>query len=270
MSRPGSPVGQPRRPRPRDAWRRAPEVPIVLDDFVAALASAEAALPGGELLPERLARAAARALPVDGASISLAFAPDRRLPLGASDDPAALAERLQFTVGEGPCLTTQSTGERVAADEAELGERWPVYTDELATRTPFRAVLSLPLADDFRGMGALDLYLAPPRRVGDVRLSDALAVATAVAAALSAPVPVDPERGYSPAWLDSPAAERRALVWQAIGYVNASLDVSSVDALSLLRAYAYGHGRDLDDVAQAVLDQQLPVPDLTSEADTAP
>jgi hypothetical protein len=207
---------------------------------------------------------------VDGASISLAFAPDRRLPLGASDDPAALAERLQFTVGEGPCLTTQSTGKQVAADEAELGERWPVYTDALTARTPFRAVLSLPLADEFRGMGALDLYLAPPRRIGDVRLSDAMAVAAAIVAALSAPVPVDPEQGYGPAWLDSPAAGRRALVWQAIGYVNAGLDVSSVDALSLLRAYAFVHGRDLDDVAQAVLDQRLPMPDLTADAGTAP
>lgn len=206
---------------------------------------------------------------MDGASISLAFAPDRRLPLGASDDPAALAERLQFTVGEGPCLTTQTTGEQVAADEAELGERWPVYTEALASRTPFRAVLSLPLADEFRGMGALDLYLTPPRRVGDVRLSDALAVARAIVAALSTPAPIDPDRGYAPAWLDSPAAERRALVWQAIGYVNAGLDVPSVDALSLLRAYAYAHGRDLDDVARAVLDQRLPVPDLTSDAGTA-
>jgi hypothetical protein len=207
---------------------------------------------------------------VDGASISLAFAPDRRLPLGASDDPAALAERLQFTIGEGPCLTTQSTGRRVAADEAELGERWPVYMEALASRTPFRAVLSLPLADEFRGMGALDLYLAPPRRVGDVRLSDALGVAAAVVAALSTRSPVDPDRGYAPAWLDSPAAGRRALVWQAIGYVNAGLDVSSVDALALLRAYAYAHGRDLDDVAQAVLDQRLPVPELMSDAGSAP
>jgi hypothetical protein len=207
---------------------------------------------------------------VDGASISMAFAPDRRLPLGASDGPAGLAERLQFTIGEGPCLTAQGTGRRVAADEAELGERWPVYTEALASRTPFRAVLSLPLADEFRGLGALDLYLVPPRRVGDVRLSDALAVATAVVAALTAPAPLDPDRGYAPVWLDSPAAGRRASVWQAIGYVSAGLDVSSVDALSLLRAYAYAHGRDLDDVARAVLDQRLAVLELTSDAGTTP
>ena len=89
-------------------------------------------------------------------------------------------------------------------------------------------------------------------------------------AALSTPVPTDPGQRYAPSWLDSPAAERRALLWQAIGYVNAGLDVSGVDALALLRAYACTHGRDLDDVAEAVLDQRLPVPDLTADAGTAP
>jgi hypothetical protein len=57
---------------------------------------------------------------VDGAGISLFFASDRRLPLGASDPDTAEAERLQFTVGEGPCLTSYVTGEPVLADEATM------------------------------------------------------------------------------------------------------------------------------------------------------
>src|SRR3954454_22995239 len=63
--------------------------------FKSALAASAAELAGPELLPERLARAAVAVMPIDGAGISLFFAGDRRLPLGASDDQSAEAERLQ-------------------------------------------------------------------------------------------------------------------------------------------------------------------------------
>jgi hypothetical protein len=36
----------------------------------------------------------------------------------------------------------------------------------------------------------------------------------------------------------TPAAERRSRVWQAIGFVNAALDLPSADALAILRARA--------------------------------
>ncbi len=74
----------------------------VIEKFRIEVAASAVDMDGPELLPERLARACARVLPVDGAGISLFFAEDRRLPLGASDHPASIAERMQFTAGEGP------------------------------------------------------------------------------------------------------------------------------------------------------------------------
>jgi hypothetical protein len=74
----------------------------LVEDFHIALAASAVDLPGPELLPERLARACALVLPVDGAGISLFFASDRRLPLGASDPVSAEAERLQFTQARVP------------------------------------------------------------------------------------------------------------------------------------------------------------------------
>src|SRR4051794_10539556 len=56
-----------------------------------------------DLLPVRLARAAADVLGADGAGISF-YEDDFRVPLGASDEMTTLAERLQFTQGQGPCL----------------------------------------------------------------------------------------------------------------------------------------------------------------------
>lgn len=231
----------------------------VLERFDGAFAASAADLPGPELLPERLARATAEVLPVDGAGISLFFAPDRRLPLGASDRTAAEAERLQFTVGEGPCLSAHASGEPVLADDAALRSRWPAFHADLVERTPVRGIIALPLADGLRGVGALDLYLVPPNGVGSVALPDAREVAGAVVACFRATSGSSPHGSDGPAWLDAPAAGRRSLVWQAMGFVNSGLGVTSGDALALLRAHAYSEGRHLDDLAAHVVNGEVPV-----------
>ena len=80
-------------------------------------AAAHRGLEGPELLPERLVRAAAAMLPVADASLSLLEAGDKRVPLGSSSPEAASAERLQFTVGDGPCMMAARLGEPVFAAE---------------------------------------------------------------------------------------------------------------------------------------------------------
>ena len=77
---------------------------------------------------------------------------------------AAAAERLQFTVGAGPCMTAQETRQPVFAVEDDLRRRWPVFTDLLVGSTPFRAVVALPLQPALAGAGAIDLYFERPTR----------------------------------------------------------------------------------------------------------
>src|SRR4051794_25812896 len=95
----------------------------------ALFAVTEPGLDWPELLPHRLASACARMLPVDGAGLSLEGSAGRRIPLGASSEAAATAERLQFTVGAGPCVTAQDTREPVFAMNADLRRRWPAFAD---------------------------------------------------------------------------------------------------------------------------------------------
>jgi hypothetical protein len=238
----------------------------ISEDLTVAVANSAVQLPGPELLPERLARACAQVLPVDGAGISLFFATDRRLPLGGSDETASLAERLQFTVGEGPCLSAHASGQPLLADEGTIQARWPAFHDQFVTETPFRGVISLPLAGSLHGFGALDLYLAPPHGIRSVSLFDALETRNEVTRIFSS---VAGQRGPDgPPWLEAPAAERRSLVWQAMGFLNAGLGVSSTDALSILRGHAYSTGTDLEELARQVLDRQVPLEELSLEADT--
>ena len=90
-----------------------------------------------ELMPVRLARACVAVLPVSGAAISLLY-DDFRVPLGASDDAATCAERLQFTTGQGPCLDAVRSGDTVLAGPAEILDSWPEYGQELLRPDPVR------------------------------------------------------------------------------------------------------------------------------------
>jgi len=98
----------------------------VAQRFRAAWVDTNVPVPAGvELLPVRLARACVQVLPVDGASISV-LTEDFRYPLGASDDTANAAERLQFTQGEGPCLDALRTNSPVQANAQDIYRRWPL------------------------------------------------------------------------------------------------------------------------------------------------
>ncbi|TQN37360.1 hypothetical protein FHU33_4007 [Blastococcus colisei] len=211
-------------------------------------------LRGPELLPVRLARACARTLRVDGAGISVVDAAQQRVPLGASSDEAAIAERLQFTVGAGPCMTAQEIRQPVFAVEDDLRRRWPVFTELLLGSTPFQAVVAFPLQPALAGAGAIDLYFRRSDDVPDLDVFEALAVGELVTSALSeAAVWSSWSPAEGPNWLQGPAPRRRAAVWEAMGKVSVELEVDTPAALDLMRASAYSRGTAIDDVAADLL-----------------
>jgi hypothetical protein len=212
-------------------------------------------LAGPELLPVRLARAAARTLGVDGAGISLLDAAQQRMPLGASSEDAATAERLQFAVGEGPCMAAQNSRQPVFAVDEDLHRRWPLFGDLLFGATPFRAVVALPIQPALSGAGALNLFFVRSDDVPRLEVFDALAVGELVSSELSSATvwsTWSPAEG--PDWLHGPVPERRAAVWEAMGKLGVELEIGAPTALALMRAYAYGRGLSVDDVAAELLD----------------
>lgn len=220
-------------------------------------------LRGPELLPVRLARACARTLRVDDAGMSLVDAAQQRVPLGASSDEAEIAERLQFTVGDGPCMTVQETRQPVFAVEEDLRRRWPVFTDLLFGSTSYRAVVGLPLQPALAGPAAVDLYFRRPEDVPRLDVFEALAVGELVTSALSDAAvwsAWSPTEG--PEWLHGPVPRRRAAVWEAMGKVSVDLEVGIPTSLALLRAAAYGSSRTTDDVAADLLAGRLRTTDL--------
>lgn len=235
------------------------------------VAGQPAELAGAELLPVRLARATVDVLPgVAGVGINVQAPHGVRIPIGASDEDAAAAERLQFTFGEGPCLQAASTGRPVLADPARFNRTWPLLYEEMTTRTPYRAVQSLPLRRPGTApFGSVDLHFHSAFPDPPQDWTTALTVADEIAATLTAAATitmdghaaVPPAGPDEPAWLNSAFARRRQQVWIAIGMLTVHLDLPPTDALAELRALAFTAGQDIDHYADDLVDHRIPLPD---------
>lgn len=212
-----------------------------------------------DLLPSVLAVACVEVLPVAGAGLSLTDV--LRVPLGGSGPLVSQVEGLQATLGEGPCLSAMEDGEPLVADAATLEQRWPAFCRELSARSPFRSVASLPLAlPGQRAFGALDLYRTEAEAdtsllEPDVRTEvvDQIVMLLQQAPMTSASWTAEPVA----VWLGGPSVTRRMEVWAAVGMVMSTAGLDEVDALSVLRSYAYGHDLVLDEVAQLLVDHRL-------------
>jgi hypothetical protein len=237
--------------------------------FVDALSASQSGDNDPELLPVHLARAVATTLGVDGAGLSIHGHAEKRTPLGASDNDAATAERLQFTAGTGPCLDAARSGWPVFAVETLLRQRWPAFHDLLVAHTPFRTVVALPLRGELRGIGGLDLYLTHPVGVVALDAFDALATASLVSDLLAHAAAWSTwTEDEGPAWMSSPLAQQRSRVWLAMGMVSEALHLPIPDALAVLRSVAYATDRVLDDVAQDIASGHLDPQRLREDAET--
>jgi hypothetical protein len=231
------------------------------------LASDQSELGGPELLPVRLARACTTVLPVAGAGLSLYSTNDFRVPIGASDDMAADAERLQFTLGEGPCLAAHFERRVIAASGADMQRLWPQFYAELVAGSSYRSIVSVPLQQGLQGVAALDLYLDNSTAEVELDRAELATVAdTVTGSLLGEPRQADAGHGGGPAWLDSPTSRRRSTVWSAIGMINVSLSLSTVDALAVLRGYSYSHETTVDQLAERLVSGRLPVDALFQES----
>ena len=235
---------------------------LIAERFTAAYADVGAgAWAGPELLPVRLAKACGRVLPVAGAGISMFGFSELRIPVGASDNTAAIAERLQFTAGEGPCLDAHALSRSVQATESLMAQRWPQFYTGLLASTPFRAVTAIPFPHELKGAGTVDLLFHSSADMAGLDIAEADAVIAQMVEHLlqtDRAVEFSP-LGPGPAWLSGPSAGSRNAVVIAMGFLNVALEVSTADALALLRGRAYTDDRTVDDIARDVIDRRLSI-----------
>jgi diguanylate cyclase (GGDEF)-like protein len=114
------------------------------------------------------------ALPVSAAGVSL-ITPGRPPRYVAASDEAALAyERLQTSLGDGPCLEAFETGAVVTSPDLLTEVRFPEFT-RAALDLGLRAVFSAPMLHSSGSLGALDLSRDTP---GPLSARDLVSVQT--------------------------------------------------------------------------------------------
>lgn len=223
----------------------------VSDDFLAHVSAAyESGSTPLELLPGVLAEACVKVLPVAGAGISLTL-DELRVPLGASDEQVARAERLQTTLGEGPCMAAVAIDGPIVFDEAMIADRWPDFHARVLSATPFRSIASVPIRWSRAGVGALDLYSTDAYSVPVGHLTE---ISTEIGAHISFLLFDAPTRAFDagitmPIWLSNAAVGDRMNVWVAVGMLIEHAQLTNEAALAVLRAYASAHAETLDEIA---------------------
>ncbi len=211
--------------------------------------------------PRRICEVCTTVLPVSGAAMVAMSGVNRQETVCATDEVAEELAALQFSLGEGPGVQAVRTGGPVlVSDLREVGHTpWPMFA-EAASRTPARALYSLPLQIGAITVGVLDLYRDQPGLLSIAELAGALLCATvARSVLLGLRTGVDPEVAQPPRWLSDPDLARRE-IHQATGMVMTQLGISAESALATLRAYAYAHAQPLDDIARQVLTRRLRFP----------
>ena len=225
--------------------------------------------PRGELETQRLCDVCAEATGTTGAGIMLMSGDIPRGSICTTDTVSALIEQLQYDLGEGPCVDAYQQDCPVL--EPDLARpatpRWLAFTGP-AVDAGARAVFGFPLQVGAVRLGALNLYCDAPGALSDDQHAQAMLMAGIVAQALLL-IQAGAPAGTVATELEA-SADFQYVVHQASGMVAAQLEVTVGQALTRLRAHAFGNERSLTGIARDVVERRLRFDDLSGEKDPVP
>lgn len=234
----------------------------------------EAALvgPGGPVAAaDRLCAACVSLLHVDGAAVSLMYEGSTQGTFGSSGELSRELDEYQFTFGEGPCMDAISARRPVLVpDLADTGApRWPAYSAAVLD-TGVHGVFALPVSIERTYVGVLDLFRYASGPLSEEALTGGLMGARLAALPLLDLISKDLHLEDVRATPDGPAEPQewsalssleRVEVYQATGMLMEHLGVGAGEALVRLRAHAFATDRTASEVAWAVVERRLVLPD---------
>lgn len=161
----------------------------------------------------------------------------------ASDELVLAIDNLQYSTGEGPCLSTAADHEAVViVDDLTTDPRWPVFSPGAISRG-IRSMLSFHLYTNRDTIGALNIYARPPHAFTPDSVNTGVVLAAHCAVAIAA--------ATTSANLRS-ALESREVIGQAKGILMERFKITSTAAFSLLITASQQSNRKLRDVAAEV------------------
>jgi GAF domain-containing protein len=162
----------------------------------------------------------------------------------ATSEVAAQADRLQYELGEGPCLQSLHHRRTVRIDDLPTDPRWPRWGPRAAD-LGIRAIRCFPLHLADRTLGALNLYAESPAAFEDE--DDAVGSVFAAHAAMALATALS-EQGLTA------ALENRNVIGQAQGILIERHRLTSAQAFEVLRRASQSAGLKLSEIARTLVE----------------
>jgi transcriptional regulator with GAF, ATPase, and Fis domain len=209
--------------------------------------------PGGlEALLRHVAAFAVRAIPgADGAGLTLL---ERGRPdtLVASAEFVEEVDRIQYSLGQGPCITAAAEGHTVVSGSLQVEKRWPRFGPRVAA-LGVHSVLSLPLMGPAGALGAMNVYAHAKDSFDHraIELGELFAVPAAISVR-NAQILAQTKRVATT--LQS-ALSSRSVIDQALGIVISRSGCSVDEAFGKIVAISQAENRKVSAVAQHLVEE---------------
>ena len=171
--------------------------------------------------------------------------------MGATDDSALALDRVQYDLGDGPCLSAATEGRTIRIDAVPTDRRWPVF-NRAATASGVASTLSVPLRlADGNLTGGLNIYgqIEAGFSEHDEQVAEAFAAQASIVVANA--------RAYWAAFELTrhltAAMETRAVIEQAKGILMTTNRIDAHAAFDLLRRRSQAENRKLREIAAEIV-----------------
>jgi GAF domain-containing protein len=207
----------------------------------------------GDFLHE-LARVSARSLSIDGDEVLCGITLLRHrkaATVASSSEQAQVLDEIQYSYGDGPCMTASREQQTIHVQDLETDQRWPHYL-ETVLQQGVRSILAVPFRLEGDTRAALNLYSHRPGRFeGKVlKLAEDFVSQTSMALRLAVRF-----AHHSEAAANLKATlESRTAIDVAVGIIMAQNRCSQAEAFELLKAASSARNVKLHGVATSIVD----------------
>ena len=202
----------------------------------------------------RVAEYAVRAIPgAEGAGLTL-LEENRSDTIVATADFVAQIDDIQYSLGQGPCVSAVANRQIVLSGSLGGDRRWPQFGSRVA-RLGVHSVVSLPLITDEGVVGAMNVYAHDKNAfTADAgRLGELFAVPAAIAVQ-NAQVLAQTKRLASQL---QAALSSRGVIERALGIMMSRSGGTEAEALDRLRTLSQNQHEKLPVVAQSIVQEAV-------------
>lgn len=202
----------------------------------------------------RVAEYAVRAIPgAEGAGLTL-LEENRSDTIVSTADFVARIDDIQYSLGQGPCVSAVANRQIVLSGSLGGDRRWPQFGSRVA-RLGVHSVVSLPLITDEGVVGAMNVYAHDKNAfTADAgRLGELFAVPAAIAVQ-NAQVLAQTKRLASQL---QAALSSRGVIERALGIMMSRSGGTEAEALDRLRALSQHQHEKLPVVAQSIVQEAV-------------